>query len=463
VKAGVAVLLPLVAAVALGTMPTSTVPRRADVVAATVPVASTVVACPPGRLGASTDATTGYGAAPGSGDGSDDAAPVSLSLTGDAAGTTRAVRLDRGVLGRLGDAVVEGPGATVSGEDRSAPGVFAFRWDQDERQHSAAAAGCGAPSGDWWFAGAGAGVRHSSVLLLRNVDEGPAVVDVRVHGATGNVDQAGSRGIVVAPATSLRVPLVDLAPGSEEITVEVVAARGRVVASVADTLRGGPTPGVEWLQPGTSPAPDVDLVGIPAGGDRKLLLVTNPGESQAVVGVQVLNTHGAFVPLGAEELSVPPDGVTRVDLTHALRDGASTVRLHADVPVTGVVRTTRGADQSDSVVAAALQGPAILPVNGAGTVVQLSSGEDAAEAVLGAWSADGRRLGRRRILVPSSRLATWAVPAGAAYVVVEPTSGDLRVAGSHSGPGIATSAATPLLLTVTRPVVGPYRGDQSPS
>jgi hypothetical protein len=284
------------------------------------------------------------------------------------------------------------------------------------------------------------------------------VVDLRVHGATGSVDAAGTRGITLAPGELRRVPLVDIAPGSAELTVEVVTSRGRVHAAVADELRGLQASGVEWLPPAPAPAREVLLAGVPSRADRRTLLVTNPGQDQAVVELRVQTADGAFAPVGLEKVSVDPESVATVDLTGPLRDGAAAVLLRSDLPVTATLRSDVGADHADAASVTPLEGPAVVPVAGGRTVVQLAAGPLDSAAHMTAWSSAGRLVARKVVAVGSSRLAEWPVPPSAAYVVVVPDHGELGVAAVHTGPGTSVEPAMPLPETRTRPDVRLFTG-----
>ena len=46
------------------------------------------------------------------------------------------------------------------------------------------------------------------------------------------------------------------------------------------------------------------LLGLPAVADRRTLLVTNTSDTQALVSAQVVTDDGAFIPSGADEISV---------------------------------------------------------------------------------------------------------------------------------------------------------------
>lgn len=416
-----AVLAPLVALALVLTVPKTAAPpdgTGAPTRSVTEPVARSTVACPPAPpVGRATRVAVVAGAVPG-------------------AVAAVPARTGRGtVLTRTG------------GEAR---GTFAARVDRGG--DTLAVLACRQPAAQWWFAGAGGDLDHSSVLHLVNVDSGPAVVDVRLHGATGSVDLAGTRGLTLAPGTSVRLRLADVAPGSAELTVEVAASRGRVVAGVVDAVGTGR----EWLPPTTPPARSVVVPGgVAAVGGSATLVVTNPGDAQALVGVEALGPGGAFTPVGVEPLSVEPGAVVAADLGTVLGDAAA-VRVTADRPVVAALRTTTRGDHAVAAGAPPLpQGnPAALVVAGRRSVVRLASDAGARVRVV-ERTAGGRLLVEEEIDLPAGGSVERLPRARTASVTVDAVDGDVRAAAVHEGGGVAVQPAPPVPWTVLRPAVRP--------
>lgn len=417
------------------------------------PVARAMLTCPPG----SSDAVVRVGSAPALprlGDG-----PIGPTVA--QAGETRTVELERGELDTVG---VARPAVSVRATGAAARGLLATRAVQGPSRLSVAR--CLGARPVWWFSGAGAGLDHASVLFLTNPDEEPALVDVRLHGAAGSVDRTGTRGLTVPDGETLRLPLAEVAPGSGELAVEVVSARGRVVGHVFDTLRRADGVIAGWLPAAPPPAEDLVLPGVPAGADRVQVVVTNPGAEQALVDLELLTEDGAFVPLGDEQLSVDPGSTKRLDLTDALEGRAGAVHLDAQLPVTGAVRTLvkRG---NDPVV---VHAGAVAPLTGASGVVlvgerselHVASGDEPVSLQLSLHAANGSRLLRRTVSVPPSGFRRIRLPARGAYAVLLPRAGGGYASAVHTGAGMAGQPVTLLPTTVSRPSVVPYAG-QSPS
>lgn len=433
------------------TLPESPQTRAADVAASTQPVSRTVLGCPPGASGAVlgvASATDLPSPAPRKG---------KSEVTVEQPGPDRTVTVERGSLEQLdpGDS-----GAVLRASGGDAVGLLGARGEQVDG--TLAAAGCREAQPEWWFTGAGGGVDHHSVLYLTNTDEGTATVDVSVHGATGSVDRAGTRGMAVAAGETVKLPLADVAPGSDELTVQVTATRGRAVAAVLDTVTIADGEAREWLAPSAPPAEDVVLPGVAAGAGRAQLLVTNPGDQQAIVDLQVLTEDGAFVPLGSEQVSVDPDSIETVDLTKALKGRAAAVHLRAEVPVTGAVRSTAGGDTGYAFSAAPQSSPAGVVVPGGRSEVQLVTDDEPASLEVVAFGSDGSRRASKPVTVPASGMRLVALPAGTAYAVVLPGSGPVHVAATSSGPGLAVQPVEPLPTTLDRPVVLPWTGATGP-
>jgi hypothetical protein len=309
---------------------------------------------------------------------------------------------------------------------------------------------CDQPAAQWWFAGAGGDLDHSSVLHLANVDDGPAVVDVRVHGAAQSVDVSGTRGLTLAPGKSLRLALADVAPGSPELTVEVAASRGRVVAAVADSFGFGR----EWLPPGAPPGRSAVLPGGAVAEGRSTLLVTSFADAQTAVELEVLGPNGAFVPVGVEPVSVEPGAVASVGLQAALGDAVA-VRVTSDLPVVAALRTVQRGDHAVASAGTPLPvgQPAVLVPAGRRSVVRLAAGSGGATVEVVERSARGRVLAQEVVTLRPDGSFEQVPDSRTASVTLTPRRGELHAAAVHSGPGVAVQPAPPVPWTVVRPVV----------
>lgn len=192
---------------------------------------------------------------------------------------------------------------------------------------------CAPPGRDAWFVGAATGVADRSVLVLANVDDTPATVDVQVFGEKGAVDPRPGQGLTVRPHDRLLLPLDQLAPDQNHLVVHVVSRQGRVAAALRNNRVAGTTQlGFDYVPQAQPPADTVVVPGFPAGQGSRGLVIGNPGADDVAVSVQVTLLDGQFVPQGRDEVEVPAGQTVIVGLN----------QLAAASPVTATVRSTGG-------------------------------------------------------------------------------------------------------------------------
>lgn len=355
--------------------------------------------------------------------------------------------------------VVELDGASVLEADGvAAAGAFAARTDTSGR--ALAVTACVPPRARWWFVGAGAALDHDSVLTLANVDPGPAVVDVRVLSADGEVETLGTRGIALAAGETRNIPLADVAPQREELAVAVEASRGRVAAAVSDRVADGVAApdGLEWLPATEVPSRVVRLAGVPAQARDRDLLVANPSDLEALVDVEVSGPRGTFTPVGARTVSVPPGAVVSVDGTDLVTGAdAAALRVRSQVPVVAALRSRTRTDHGYAGGVLPLTEPAVAPVVAGTTArLQVSAGAGGATVGVTAWTEDGRELDETRVDVDPAATREVPVLRQAAYVVVTPRRGNVTGAAVYTGPaGTSVLPLAPLPVRLALPVVVP--------
>jgi len=174
---------------------------------------------------------------------------------------------------------------------------------------------CGPPTTEAWFLGGSSVVGESTVLVLVNADDVPALVDVTVSTATGPQDPRPGEGFAVGPHSRTFVPLDTLAAGKDLLALHVHARRGRVAAAVRHSRYDGQVShGVEWVPPSLPPATTVVVPGLPAGPGHRYALVTNPGTDDTTVSIRVTTSEGQFLPTGFEAVDVPAGHTVRTEL-----------------------------------------------------------------------------------------------------------------------------------------------------
>jgi Family of unknown function (DUF5719) len=222
---------------------------------------------------------------------------------------------------------------------------------------SLSAAPCLAPGTLHWLSGLGVTDDDSTDLILINPDDAQAQVDLRFYGPSGRLVVPGSADLEIGAHKTLPVSLSTRVQQAEgPISVAVQASQGRVtaVAERVQTDQGKPA-GIDWQVPSASPSTTVVIPAIPGDPGPRQLVVTNPGEARASVGVQVLGFQGAYEPSGAGSLDVAPESTATVSLADGLDEAAGSIKLTSNVPVTGAVVSTsqRGGAASDLAVQSA--------------------------------------------------------------------------------------------------------------
>lgn len=312
-----------------------------------------------------------------------------------------------------------------------------------------------------WFVGLGSSTGHASVVVLSNPGAAEAVADLDLYGTAGAFDPVGATGIVVPAGASVRLPLVQLAAGRQELAVHVQASQGQVVAAAQDTWSGTSGAGTEWLPPTAEPTTSLVLTGTgPVAGaplDAAVtVIVANPGARTASIEVEVTSADGTVAPSGADRVEVPPASTATLRLPATPGAAVAAVRLRSTEPITGSARLRTPAGGGD--VAYAVAGPALTgtgvvplalpespgtaPLPLAPTVVLTGVEQDeAGVAVVEAVDADGRSLGQRAVEVGpgrSRRIVASDVDGsrGAAYLLIRPErGGPLQAAWSSPGSG----------------------------
>ncbi|MCU1691774.1 MAG: hypothetical protein JWM64_865 [Frankiales bacterium] len=241
-------------------------------------------------------------------------------------------------------------------------------------QRGLAALRCEGPRTEGWWVGGATTVGDSTVLLLTNPDDTPAVVDVQVQTASGRVDARPGRGIEIGAHARTAVPLDRLAPDRDLLAVHVRATQGRFAAGVRHARFDGRVPrGSDWVPPAGTPSRTVVVAGLPAGPGRRTVLVANPGTEDTVVSLQLATADGLVTPPGLEAVTVPAGLVVAQELTEQLAATPASVRVVSEggpVLACGLVVDAQYArpgvpegpvrELAWTGAAAALRGPALL-------------------------------------------------------------------------------------------------------
>ena len=347
----------------------------------------------------------------------------------------------------------------VTGQDQLAPGLLGGRFSAPRQ--GLAASPCPAPSADQWFTGLGADARHSSVLEFVNPDAGRAVADVTVLGPTGPVDVARLRGVAVLGHSSVRLDLGALAPRRGDLALHVVTSRGRLSATVLDSVDelGAGRSSQDWLPAQAAPGTDSLLLGLAPGTGFRTLVLANPGESEVRAQLKVVSTRSSYVPAGMDQVSVPPGSTARVSvdapLRSALRRGALGLEVVASGPVTASLRSFVDGDLSASVPAGRFGEPTATVLPGGRAQLVLSGAGTAGGADVTGWSAAGRRVLGTRVAVTPGRGTVLRVPASVRLLTVDPGRTPMSGAVLVTGRGATVLPLPELVRNGLVPAVRP--------
>ncbi len=190
---------------------------------------------------------------------------------------------------------------------------------------------CEAPRTDAWFVGGATMIGDTTVLVLANVDDTPATVDVTTYAADspdGPPDPRLGQGLTVAPHTRQIISMDTLAPDRNQLAVHVSSRRGRVAAGLRYGKLDGTVPqGVDWVPISTAPSSRVVVPGMPQGPGTRALLLANPGQDDVVASIRVATVDGQFVPTGLDAVDVPAGQTTTVRIDNLVKDSALTAEI----------------------------------------------------------------------------------------------------------------------------------------
>jgi Family of unknown function (DUF5719) len=197
-----------------------------------------------------------------------------------------------------------------------------------------AATSCATPSTEFTFVGGSTVVGNQLKLVLTNVDDAAATVDINLIGHDGPVSTPGSQDVQVPPHERRSIDLVKLGPGQTELTTMVSVVTGRVAAAELTSRRDGDIPrGIEWIPDAGAASRRALVPGMMAEPGKRTLVIADPGANAANVAVQVVSDTGTFTPAGLENVSVAAGALTAVDVSTALAGHPGALLITSDQPV----------------------------------------------------------------------------------------------------------------------------------
>jgi hypothetical protein len=362
-------------------------------------------------------------------------------------------------------AVVNGPGVIVQQQGRGSGAVGFFAGTAPKAGGGGLVVGsCPGIVDDAWMLGLGSGGKHFSTLILTNLADSPAAVDISLWGPKGKIDAVGSEGIVVKPFAVRRIRLDELAAGEPLLAMHVHRRRGSLSAVVNDTSTAT-FRGTEPVSATASPRRKQVVGGLVPGVSGRSLMLLNPGNTTARVDVEVIGPKNTFAPAGLGKLRVPANSMRSITVPRAAGSGQQALSLTSDQPVSATVRMAP--DNKDYAYAEsvpALSGRAIAPVaigKGIGSPkLVLSAPGHAASVELQAYDASMTSVASASVAIKAgtTRLVDLAKEfraKGIAYVVVRPMGTVYGAATYVRGDGISSLALADAPVTVLGPQVRP--------
>jgi hypothetical protein len=313
-----------------------------------------------------------------------------------------------------------------------------------------------------WMLGLGSGGKHFSTLILTNLANSAAVVDLDLWGLKGKIDAVNTKGIVVKPLTTKRVRLDTLAAGETELGLRVHRRRGTLSAIVNDTSTAI-FRGTEPVSATDSPRRDQVIGGLVDGTDGRTLELLNPGSTTARVDISVLGPKNQFKPSGLSNLKVRPGALKLVTLPRSAGSDRQALHVTSDLPVAATVRMApSNTDYAYAEAVPPLTGPALVPVAlgasaGAPDLI-LSAPKSDASAEVQAFDSHMRRVTSKTVAVKGGTTrhfdaGTQLKGRSIAYLVVRP-KGDVIAAATYAkGEGISSLALVAAPVTVLGPQV----------
>lgn len=357
--------------------------------------------------------------------------------------------------------IVDASGVVVQQQGRASGAVGFFAGTAPKAGGGGLVVGsCPGIVDDAWLLGLGSGGKHFSTLILTNLADTPAAVDISLWGPKGKIDAVGSEGVVVKPSSVRRIRLDDLAAGETELSMHVHRRRGSLSAVVNDSSTSV-FRGTEPVSATLSPRRSQVIGGLVEGAAGRTLMVVNPGDDTARVDVKVIGPKNTFTPSGLEQVKVPAGTTRSIPVPKSAGKETQGLQLTSDQPVAATVRMAPGnKDYAYAEAVPALTGPAIVPVDIGPEVdaprLALTAPGRAATADVQAYDSKMQPLASSKARIKAGTTTWLELDAkDAAYFVVTPRGRVVAAASYRDGDGISSLALTAAPVTVLGPQVRP--------
>ena len=266
---------------------------------------------------------------------------------------------------------------------------------------------CTDPATSQWIVGGSADITSRGKLILVNSGLSEAVADVFIWSDTS---PATSKPLSIKANSFQTLGLDSLAPGDASIVIRVVSQSGRLNAFVVDERgKGLRTLGGDLVSPSVSPSKEIYIPAIPlqprvnnAPAQQLRLLV--PGETDAIISVEVISGDGRFIPIGFDGITIKEGQVTNLSLSPSVTSSVYGLRIVSDEPIVAGVFSNVGRDfvWSSSVPALA---PFTIAMTGMSPLLVFVG--DSINVEMELTVAGGKRVNKT---IQGSDIAFWRVP-----------------------------------------------------
>jgi hypothetical protein len=202
-----------------------------------------------------------------------------------------------------------------------------------------AASPCIPAASEAWLVAGSTEPGSSGRVLLTNAGFTNVTADIEVWDGSGLVDAIGLTGLVVPPSSQRAVLLEGFVGDAARLALRVTASGGELAVFLQHSrLQGMTAGGVEIATPGLAPANQLVVPGLDVTDSTfdslraSALRVLNPGESEAVLSVELWGPDGPTTLPGLEEAAVGPGLVTDLSLA-GLPAGRYAAVVTSDQPV----------------------------------------------------------------------------------------------------------------------------------
>ena len=374
-----------------------------------------------------------------------DAAPQAVTAASSANGEVAEATLAApDVSGGAGSASLTAPPSPDGDRvDLAAAGSSTVR--ADDATGFAASACTRAEMESWLVTGTGT-TGSADLVVLGNPGDVASLVTLSVYGASGLVQPAAGKGIVVPAGTQRVVPLAALALGEENPVVRVTAAQAPVQAALQSSLTRVLAPiGIDQSAAVAAPATTLVIPGVTvtvAPGEAgasdvstylRLVAPSTDGTATVTVRGGAVGSGGSGTTAQTQTIPVAAGVPLQLDLS-GLAIGTYTVGVEATTPVTGAVWSTTGSAAGSDFAwytpAPELAAQTLVAVAaGPGAVLTVTSATEQVVTLDGGAAGGGddqlRLAAGGSVSVPVTANATYRVRADA----------PVRAAVSYSGTG----------------------------